>query len=122
MVEIPIDTNGVAYMTESVNVGGVSLSIRLLWNSRDRHWYADFESVDGKNDGVRLVANTPLLAYRNRCLKEGDLVIVQSLTGASAELGFRNLGKEFSMLYLTRDEVRQFTEALLTMEESGDAE
>ncbi len=122
MVEIPIDTNGVAYMTESVNVGGVSLSIRLLWNSRDQQWFADFESVDGKNNGIRLVVNTPLLAYKNRCLKEGDLVVIQSITGASAELGFKNLGKEFSMLYLTKAEVKQFTEALLTMEKPEDAE
>lgn len=120
MVEIPIDTNGVAYMTESVNVGGVSLSIRLLWNGRDSRWYADFESVDGKNDGIALVVNTPLLAHKNRCLVDGDLVIVQSVTGIKATLGFDNLGKEFSLVYLTKAEVADFVDALTSMGAGGD--
>ncbi|SHL04665.1 hypothetical protein [Fibrobacter sp. UWH4] len=115
MVEIPIETNGVAYMTESVNVGGVSLSIRLLWNGRDSRWYADLESVDGKNDGVAFMVNTPLLSSKNKCLVDGDLVIVQSVTGVKATLGFDNLGKEFSLIYLTKAEVDEFVEALLSM-------
>ena len=122
MIEIPLNKDGGAWRTLSVNISVVSLSIRLLWNGRDAHWFADLESVDGKNRGIRLVVNTPLLAYKNRCLKEGDLVVIQSITGASAELGFKNLGKEFSMLYLTKAEVKQFTEALLTMKKPEDAE
>lgn len=115
MVEIPIETNGVAYMTESVNVGGVSLSIRLLWNNRDSRWYADFESADGKNNGVAFVVNTPLLGAKNKCLVDGDLVIVQSVTGVKSTLGFDNLGREFSLVYLTKSEVEEFLDALLAM-------
>lgn len=115
MVEIPIDTDGSAYVTQSVNVGGVSLSMRLLWNGRDSAWYADFESADGKNNGIKFVVNTPLLAHKNRVLKEGDLVIVQTVTVDDAVLGFGNLGTEFSLMYMTKEEMARFTDALLSM-------
>ena len=115
MVEIPVGTSGSAYVTQSVNVGGVSLSIRLLWNGRDAAWYADLESADGKNNGVKFVVNTPLLANKNRVLKEGDLVILQNVTADDAVLGFDNLGTDFVLMYMTKDEMSRFTDALIHM-------
>lgn len=115
MVEIPINTDGSSYVTQSVNVGGVSLSMRLLWNGRDSAWYADFESADGKNNGVKLVVNTPLLGNKNRCLVEGDLVLLQSVTDDGHDLGFDNLGTEFSLIYMTKEEVTELLNSLVNM-------
>ena len=115
MVEIPIE-NPTPEFTESVNVGDVSLSMRFMWNDRDQHWFVDFESVDGKNNGIRLVVNTPLLSTKNRCLLGGDLVMMQTVTDEAKTLGFDNLGKDFSMFYLTNDEVAQYKNALSSME------
>jgi hypothetical protein len=100
MLEIPINKDGGAWRTLSVNLSGVSLSIRLLWNSRDGHWFADFESVDGKNNGIRLVTNTPLLAYKNRCLKGGDLVVLKKTLDCKDPLGFDNLGSDYTLNYI----------------------
>lgn len=115
MVEIPIE-DPTPEFTESVNVGDVSLSMRFMWNERDQHWFVDFESVDGKNNGIRLVVNTPILATKNRCLKGGDIVVMQTVTDGVKKLGFENLGKEFSLFYLTASEVEQYKLALSSME------
>ena len=121
MLSIPIN-NPSPYFTESVNVGEVSLSMRFLWNERDQHWFVDFESVDGKNNGIRLVVNTPLLAYKNRCLKGGDIVVLQTTTDEIKELGFDNLGKDFALFYMTDYELAQYDEAVKAMEPSTEEE
>lgn len=112
MIEIPLKNDGSAWRTLSVNLSGVSLSIRLLWNSRDGHWFADFESADGKNCGVRLVTNTPLLAYKNRCLKGGDLVVLKKTLDCNDQLGFKNLGGDYTLNYIDNSE-REYLLSLL---------
>lgn len=104
MIEIPTNKDGGAWRTLSVNLSGVSLSIRLLWNTRDGHWYADFESVDGKNAGVRLVTNTPLLRNKNRCLKGGDIVVLKKTLDCADPLGFGNLGGDYTINYIDETE------------------
>lgn len=104
MIEIPLKPNGGAWRTLSVNISGVSLSIRLLWNGRDGHWFADLESVDGKNNGVRLVTNTPLLNTKNHCLKGGDLVVLKKELSSDEALGFENLGGVYTLNYIDETE------------------
>lgn len=112
MIEIPLKKECSAWRTLSVNISGVSLSIRLLWNSRDGHWFADFESVDGKNNGVRIVPNTPLLAYRNKCLNGGDLVVLKKTLDCNDPLGFENLGGDYTLNYID-DSEREYLLSLL---------
>lgn len=112
MIEIPLKKEGGAWRTLSVNLSGVSLSIRLLWNSRDGHWFADFESVDGKNSGIRIVTNTPLLSYKNRCLKGGDLVVLKKTLDCKEPLGFNNLGGDYTLNYIDESE-REYLLSLL---------
>lgn len=104
MIEIPLKPNGSAWRTLSVNISGVSLAIRLLWNGRDGHWFADLESVDGRNNGIRLVTNTPLLNTKNRCLKGGDLVVLKKEISSGEELGFENLGRVYTLNYIDDSE------------------
>lgn len=112
MIEIPINSNGGAWRTLSVNISGVSLSIRLLWNNRDGHWFADLESVDGKNNGIRLVTNTPLLAHRNQCLKGGDLVVLKKEISLKKPLGFDNLGDGYALYYIEDSETEYLYKVL----------
>jgi len=100
MYRIPTETGGGAYLAESVNLGGVSLSIRLLWNDRDGHWFADFESVNGKNCGIRLVPGSLLLASSNRVVPDGDLAVLRVVSDGSDALGFGNLGTEWALFYV----------------------
>lgn len=113
MLEIPIETGGNAHFTQTANVGGVSLAMRFLWNGRDGHWFADFESADGKNLGIRLVPFTPLLGTKNRCLPGGDLVIVPAASGTDATLGFGTLGTAFSLGYATQEEAETLAAAVI---------
>ena len=112
MIEIPLKKEGGAWRTLSVNLSGVSLSIRLLWNSRDGHWFADVESVDGKKSGIRIVTNTPLLSYKNRCLNGGDLVVLKKTLDCKEPLGFNNLGGDYTLNYIDESE-REYLLSLL---------
>ena len=104
MIEIPLKSEGSALRTLSVNISEVSLSIRIQWNSRDMHWFADLESVDGKNNGVRLVVGAPLLNAKNRCLKGGDLVVIKNKLATTEPLGFDNLGSDYTLNYINDEE------------------
>lgn len=112
MIEIPLNKDAGAWRTLSVNISGVSLAIRLLWNSRDGHWFADFESVDGKNNGIRLVVNTPLLHHKNRCLKGGDIVVLKKTLSCDDPLGFDNLGGDYTLNYLDDAECERLVNLL----------
>lgn len=112
MIEIPLKSEGSALRTLSVNISGVSLSIRLQWNTRDGHWFADLESVDGKNNGVRLVVGAPLLNSKNRCLKGGDLVVIRNKLASTEPLGFDNLGSDYTINYINDEEREQLLELL----------
>lgn len=115
MIEIPLNKDDGALRTLSVNIAGVSLAIRLMWNSRDNGWYADLESVDGKNSGIKLVTNTPLLVYKNRCLKGGDLVVIKSTLDCNDPLGFENLGSDYTLNYIN-DSEKEYLLSLLVRE------
>ena len=114
MLVIPIE-KPTPYFTESVNVGGVSLSMRFMWNERDQHWFIDLESVDGKNNSVRLVVNTPLLSGKNKCLKSGDLLVLQNTTDEIKTLGYENLGTDFLLFYMSYEELEQYSGAVTAM-------
>ena len=114
MLVIPIE-NPTPYFTESVNVGDVSLSMRFMWNDRDQHWFLDLESVDGKNNGVRVVVNTPLLSGKNNCIKAGDLIVLQNTTDEIKSLGYENLGTDFVLFYMSHEELEQYRGAVASM-------
>lgn len=110
MLRIPIDTTGTAYITQTVNVGGVSLAIRLLWNGRDGAWYADFESVNGKNSGVKIVPYSNLLGSSNRVLSPGDGLVVlkdelSQANYAGESVGIEELGTAYGLYYVTADDI-----------------
>lgn len=114
MLRIPLDTKGTAYLTQTVNVGGVSLSIRLLWNERDGAWYVDFESVNGKNAGVKVVPYSLLLDASNRVLSPGEgIVILKDELSSENEIddsgnenvGFDKLGSVYGMYHVTEGDI-----------------
>lgn len=114
MLRIPLDTKGTAYLTQTVNVGGVSLSIRILWNERDGAWYVDFESVNGKNSGVKVVPYSLLLDASNMVLSPGEgIVILKDELSAENELddsgneivGFDRLGSVYGMYHVTEGDI-----------------
>ncbi|MCQ2102288.1 MAG: hypothetical protein MJY98_03575 [Fibrobacter sp.] len=111
MIKIPIETGGGSYMVERVNIEGVMLSIRLLWNWRDGNWFADFETVNGKRCGIRLVPNSRLLKSRNEVLENGDLAIFKREKTCKELLNHDNLGKAYVLHYLTKADVAVFEKA-----------
>lgn len=107
MIEIPIDTGDASCVTLSCNVAGVSLSVRLIWNERDSRWHADFESSEGTNNGIRLVEGSPLLASGNRCLPEGDLMVLATANVFAGVLGYSNLGTDYALVWVSDDEISE---------------
>ena len=107
MIEIPVDTKGGSSVLLSCNVGGVSLSVRLLWNERDGHWFADLESSEGKNAGIRLVPGTPLLSSGNRVLAGGDIAVLATPNVFAGELGYGNLGTDYALMFVSDDDIAE---------------
>ncbi len=105
MLRIPIDTKGNAYAVESVNVDGKSVSIRLLWNNRAGGWFADFESVKGRNLGVAMVPWSALLSAGNRTLDGGDFAVLKDEKTGADEITFDNFGTTWGLYYLTDSEI-----------------
>jgi len=111
VIKIPLATNGGSYLVEKVNIQGTMLSIRLLWNWRDGHWFADFETVNGKRAGIRLVKNSLLLKTHNNLLENGDLVIFKREKTCTEPLGHDNLGTAYVLHFLTTEDIATFKEA-----------
>lgn len=110
MLRIPTDTKGNAYAVESVNIDGKSVSIRLLWNDRAGEWFADFESVKGRNLGVALVPWSALLSAGNRTLDGGDFAVLKDEKTGADEITFANFGKTWGLYYLTDSEISEMRE------------
>lgn len=111
MIKIPIATNGGSYLVEKVNIEGTMLSIRLLWNWRDGNWFADFETVNGKRSGIRLVTNSRLLKTHNGVLANGDLVIFKREKSCTEPLGHDNLGTAYILHYVNAEDIAVFESA-----------
>lgn len=110
MLRIPAETKGNAYFVESVNVDGKSVSIRAMWNNRAGEWFADFESVKGRNLGIAMVPWTALLGSANRTLDGGDFAVLKDEKAGADEITFDNFGKTWGLYYLTADEVKTMRE------------
>ena len=68
--------------------------------------------MDGKNNGIRLVTNTPLLAHKNRCLKGGDLVVLKKTLDCKDPLGFGNMGSDYTLNYIDEEEKQELYSVL----------
>lgn len=110
MLRVPTDMKGNAYMVESVNVGGQSVAIRLLWNNRAGEWFADFESANGKNLGVALVPWSALLSAGKKALPSGDFAVLKDEKTGDDEITFDNFGTTWGLYYLTDDEIEKMRE------------
>lgn len=108
MIEIPIETEGSAYTTLSCNVGENSVSMRLLWNERDHHWFCDFESADGKNNGIRLIPNSLLLRNDNRVAPSGDFVVLKAESSSDQQLDFDSLGTVYKLYFISIEDKQVF--------------
>lgn len=110
MLRIPTEINGNAYMVESVNLGGKSVSIRILWNNRAGEWFADFESVTGRNMGIAIVPWSALLSAGNRTVEGGDFAVLKDEKTGDDEITFDNFGTTWGLYYLTDAEVAEMRE------------
>lgn len=111
MLQIPVNTNGGSELLQRVNIDGTTLQMRFLWNRTDGRWFADFESVNGKRSGVRIVPNTPLLGSVNPVLKDGDLYVLLDDNMETRGPVFENFGVEWGLYYLSRSDVAELRSA-----------
>lgn len=113
MLEIPIATDNDAVFSLSVNLDDVSVAMRFAWNSRSSAWYMDLESVNGKNNGIRIAENRLLLGSKNKTLPNGsDLIMLKRGVSAESGLDFFNLGLDYIMYYADKESVEALKKAI----------
>lgn len=112
MLLIPTDFGGNADNSFKVNIEGVSVSFRFLWNERAGAWYADFESVDGANYGVEILAGRRVLLGYNRVIVGGDFAVLKTTGNTNDEaLGFDNLGTVYKLYFVTDADAAELEKA-----------
>lgn len=113
MLEIPISTDNDAVFSLSVNLDDISVAMRFTWNSRSSAWFLDLESVNGKNNGIRISENRLLLGTKNKTLPLGsDLIVLKRGVAAESGLDFFNLGKDYILYYSDKESVEALKEAI----------
>lgn len=110
MMLIPFDAANGPYQSFNVNLGEFVCDFRFLWNERDEHWFADFNSsLGGKNVGVRLVEESPLLGGSNALGVDGDFRVVRTMRDAAVNITFENFGDGWSLIWGGKSEWETFS-------------
>lgn len=113
MLEIPIAPDNDAIFSLSVNLDDVSVAMRFSWNSRSSAWFLDVESVNGKNNGIRLAENRLLLGSKNKTLPLGsDFILLKRGVSAESGLDFFNLGSDYIVYYADKESVEALKKAI----------
>lgn len=113
MIEIPINTAGKAYVTLSCNVGENSVAFRFLWNERDGHWFCDFESANGKNNGIRIIPYSKLLDSKNNITNAGDFIVLKTIATNKSNLNFDTFGSIYRLYFITKEEYQIYFKGIL---------
>ncbi|TOA18432.1 hypothetical protein CGK32_22730 [Vibrio parahaemolyticus] len=104
-----------------VNVNGVPLNLRIVWNSRTESWYLDV-SDENSNEielGIRLIVNQPLVVFGAGSWDlDGNFFVSPTATETEVnneqqKLGRDNFGgdRNYQLFYVPRNEYAAFTAA-----------
>lgn len=88
----------------NVNLGELVCNFHILWNARAGSWFCDIETTTGKNCGMRLVENTPLLGATNRTGLKGDFRILKFNKLCSEPITYENFGSDWKLVFGTDKE------------------
>lgn len=104
------------YYSLRIKLGGEDYELTLKWNTRTSSWYCKVATSLGYEIIAfeRLASRQPIILYNKDKFVKGNIYVLPT-TLADNSLGFNNLGvdKNFSLVYLTEDEINEFFGGLL---------
>jgi len=108
MIIIPTFQTQAADFIQEIELEGILVRLRIVWNSRSENWYLNsYEEVSTGNRllGIKMVTNFPiLLAFKSSIELPGNLFVLKSSEGTPNELTYDNLSNGWNFAYLTSEE------------------
>jgi len=103
---IPARSDTATYIF-TIELEGAIYQFRMQFNDRDQSWFFDILDVDGNviRQGVKVVANWPLLRLVASELRPPGELYAVDLTGEARRAGVEDLGSEILFVYLPEAEV-----------------
>ena len=111
MIEILSFQNQTSDFTQSIDLEQVTITIRMIYNTRSESWYAHFSTTNYELNGIKLVKNFPLLWKHKSLFPElqGDFMIRKISDDINVnELNYDTLGIYFALFYLTETELEEW--------------
>lgn len=100
---IQVDVEQSSYFTQSVSVEGETFNFRFLWNERDSLWYMDVSSVNGSENGIRLIPNENLLISK-RVTRKGNFMLLQTSSDANPnDMKYSDFGNKFQLYFIPNE-------------------
>lgn len=111
MVEIPQFQNESSDYKFSVDLDNVSVDIRMTYNVRSGYFRMNISTENYKIDGLKVVAEFPLIYHHKALFPElpGDIVVSKvSRLDEEVDMTFDTLGTVYKMYYLDKEEIAEW--------------
>ncbi|ODN41076.1 phage baseplate plug family protein [Piscirickettsia litoralis] len=108
MIEIPLSSKLPNY-TQTTSLEGTAYQFDVRWNTRDETWRISIADTDGNPilSGLKLLPYSPLIQrYKIEGFIEGELMGINT-TNEFEPPNRKNLGSDFKLFYLSKDEINQ---------------
>ena len=105
MIEIPVFQNSSADFTEEIELGGVVVTIRIVYNIRNEFFHFRLTVGNDNICGLKCVVDFPLLFAHKAQVQgiDGDFIILND-DGTVSELTYDNFGSSYKLYYMTDSE------------------
>ena len=99
-----------ADFVQTVELDGIFVSIRIVFNVRTESWYInEYREIDTdkKIFGVKIINDFPLfLSMKNIIDLPGDFLVIKEDESLNLSIDYDNFNNGYNLYYLTFDEVR----------------
>ena len=102
---IPFNPRTSANQFMRVDVGGVVLRLRLLWNGRDQAWFLDVVGPSSAISSLKLVPDSRLIGEKADFGISGDFVLSKLDLNAPARPGYYDVGVSWGLFWFTGAEL-----------------
>jgi hypothetical protein len=98
---VPFNPKASADQFMRVDVGGVVLRLRLMWNGRDQAWYMDVVGPAAGIHSLKLVPDSPLIGQKASFGVSGDFVLTKLDINAPARPGYFDVGNTWGLFWFS---------------------
>lgn len=100
-----------ADFTQVVELDGVNVTLRLMYNTRSESWVLQLNTANYSLNGIKLVKNFPLLWKHKALFPElpGDFIVWKISDDININvLDYDNLGLYFGLFYISASELQEW--------------